>query len=252
MRLRFLKSLLSRAGILPSHLTANISASLSPDLAEAREGTKPRVEPRYAGALGHATKRAFDVSAALTLLILLSPLMLTVALLVMRDGGACVYGHTRVGMDGRKFRCLKFRSMVRNADAVLQALLASDPAARAEWEKDFKLRNDVRVTRLGRFIRKTSIDELPQLWNVVRGDMSLVGPRPVVEKELERYGDSVSYYLRVLPGITGLWQVSGRNDADYDKRVMLDVAYVRNWTFAGDIVILFKTIGVVIYGRGAY
>ncbi|RLK39122.1 Undecaprenyl-phosphate galactose phosphotransferase WbaP [Cupriavidus plantarum] len=260
MRLRFLKSLLSRAGILPSHLTANISASMSPDLTDTRApqsqgkhgGMSAPAGPRYARAYGHAAKRVFDVGAALTLLVLLSPLMLTVAMLVMRDGGACVYGHTRVGMDGRRFRCLKFRSMVRNADAVLQALLASDPAARAEWDRDFKLRNDVRVTRLGRFIRKTSIDELPQLWNVVRGDMSLVGPRPVVEKELERYGDSVSYYLRVLPGITGLWQVSGRNDADYDKRVMLDVTYVRNWTFAGDIVILFKTIGVVIYGRGAY
>ena len=248
--MRFIKSLLARSGILPARFTA-ASPALSPGLAG---GFAPPHDAgqRYAGAYGHAAKRAFDVGAALVLLLLLSPLMLTVALLVMRDGGPCVFGHTRVGMDGRKFRCLKFRSMVRNADAVLKELLASDPAARAEWEKDFKLRNDVRVTALGRFIRKTSIDELPQLWNVVRGDMSLVGPRPVVEKELERYGDSVSYYLRVLPGITGLWQVSGRNDADYDKRVTLDVAYVRNWTFAGDIVILFKTIGVVIHGRGAY
>jgi len=248
--MRFIKSLLARSGILPTRFTA-ASSVLSPGLADgfapARTGGQ-----RYAGAYGLAVKRVFDVGGALALLLVLSPLMLTVALLVMRDGGACVYGHTRVGMDGRKFRCLKFRSMVRNADAVLKELLAIDPAARAEWEKDFKLRNDVRVTALGRFIRKTSIDELPQLWNVVRGDMSLVGPRPVVEKELERYGESVSYYLRVLPGITGLWQVSGRNDADYDTRVALDVAYVRNWTFAGDIVILFKTIGVVFHGRGAY
>ncbi|PLP97451.1 sugar transferase [Cupriavidus pauculus] len=248
--MRFIKSLLARSGILPTRFTA-ASSALSPGLAD---GLAPshHAGQRYAGAYGQAAKRAFDVGAALVLLLLLSPLMLTVALLVMRDGGPCVFGHTRVGMGGRKFSCLKFRSMVRDADAVLKELLASDPVARAEWEKDFKLRNDVRVTALGRFIRKTSIDELPQLWNVVRGDMSLVGPRPVVEKELERYGESASYYLRVLPGITGLWQVSGRNDADYDKRVTLDVAYVRNWTFAGDIVILFKTIGVVIHGRGAY
>jgi Undecaprenyl-phosphate galactose phosphotransferase WbaP len=248
--MRFIKSLLARSGVLPTRFTA-ASSALSPGLADGFAPARGDGQ-RYAGARGLAAKRAFDIGAALVLLVLLSPLMLTVALLVMRDGGPCVFGHARVGMGGRKFRCLKFRSMVRNADAVLRDLLATDPTARAEWEKDFKLRHDVRVTALGRFIRRTSIDELPQLWNVVRGDMSLVGPRPVVEKELERYGDSVSYYLRVLPGITGLWQVSGRNDADYDKRVMLDVTYVRNWTFAGDIVILFKTIGVVIHGRGAY
>jgi undecaprenyl-phosphate galactose phosphotransferase len=178
--------------------------------------------------------------------------MLTVALIVMKDGGPCLFGHTRIGANGRKFKCLKFRSMVMNADVVLKELLASDPVARAEWERDFKLRDDVRITRLGRFIRRTSIDELPQLWNVVRGDMSLVGPRPVVEKELERYGDAAAYYLRVLPGITGPWQVSGRNETDYGTRISLDVAYVRNWTFVGDIVILFKTVGVVLHGRGAY
>lgn len=207
---------------------------------------------RLPPALGLGVKRAFDAAAALTLLLLLSPLMLTVALLVMRDGGPCVFGHTRIGANGRKFKCLKFRSMVMNADAVLQELLATDPVARAEWERDFKLRDDVRITRLGRFIRRTSIDELPQLWNVVRGDMSLVGPRPVVEKELERYGDAAAYYLRVLPGITGPWQVSGRNETDYGTRISLDVGYVRNWSFVGDIVILFKTVGVVLHGRGAY
>jgi len=207
---------------------------------------------RLPPALGLGVKRAFDAAAALTLLLLLSPLMLTVALIVMKDGGPCLFGHTRIGANGRKFKCLKFRSMVMNADVVLKELLASDPVARAEWERDFKLRDDVRITRLGRFIRRTSIDELPQLWNVVRGDMSLVGPRPVVEKELERYGDAAAYYLRVLPGITGPWQVSGRNETDYGTRISLDVAYVRNWSFVGDIVILFKTVGVVLHGRGAY
>ncbi|MGO4314079.1 sugar transferase, partial [Pseudomonas sp. KB_15] len=127
---------------------------------------------RLPPALGLGVKRAFDTAAALTLLLLLSPLMLTVALIVMKDGGPCLFGHTRIGANGRKFKCLKFRSMVMNADVVLKELLASDPVARAEWERDFKLRDDVRITRLGRFIRRTSIDELPQLWNVVRGDMS--------------------------------------------------------------------------------
>lgn len=258
-----LKSLLSRIGIMPNRLTA-ASPAMPPELpgfmapvASTQAPTTQATPEAQTGqarrlAFGLGTKRVFDVAAALVLMLLLSPLLVMVALLVMRDGGPCLYGHTRVGVDGRKFRCLKFRSMVRNADAVLKDLLASDAQARAEWAADFKLKHDVRVTRLGHFIRKTSIDELPQLWNVVRGDMSLVGPRPVVEKELERYGDSVSYYLGVLPGITGLWQVSGRNDTDYDTRVALDVAYVRNWTFGGDIVILFKTIGVVLRGRGAY
>lgn len=197
-------------------------------------------------------KRVFDIAAALSLLLVLLPLLAVLALLVKHDGGPCMFGHTRVGMHGRTFRCLKFRSMICNADSVLKHLLASDPAARAEWEKDQKLRNDVRVTRFGRFMRRTSLDELPQLWNVLRGDMSLVGPRPVVEKELRRYGDAAVYYLRVLPGITGLWQVSGRNETDYDQRVSLDISYVKNWSFAGDLRILFRTFGVVFGGRGAY
>lgn len=197
-------------------------------------------------------KRAFDIVAASMLLLTLSPLLALIALMVKHDGGPCVFGHARVGMHGRTFRCLKFRSMIHNADKVLKELLASDPVARAEWEKDFKLRNDIRVTRLGRFMRRTSLDELPQLWNVLRGDMSLVGPRPVVEKELRRYGDAAGYYLRVLPGITGLWQVSGRNETNYERRVFLDVSYVKNWSLAGDLRILVRTIGVVLGGRGAY
>lgn len=197
-------------------------------------------------------KRAFDIAASLTLLIVLSPMLTVIALLVKQDGGPSVFGHLRIGMHGRTFRCLKFRSMVRNADTALKELLATDAAARAEWEKDFKLRNDIRVTRLGRFMRRTSLDELPQLWNVLRGDMSLVGPRPVVEKELRRYGDAAAYYLRVLPGITGLWQVSGRSETDYSRRVLLDVSYVKNWSFTGDIRILCRTVGVVLGGRGAY
>jgi lipopolysaccharide/colanic/teichoic acid biosynthesis glycosyltransferase len=139
-----------------------------------------------------------------------------------------------------------------NADVVLKELLANDPAARAEWQQDFKLKNDVRVTAIGRFLRRTSLDELPQLWNVVRGDMSLVGPRPVVEQELERYGHDVRYYLMAKPGITGLWQVSGRNDVDYAKRVSLDVSYVQRWSLSQDVAILLKTVGVVMRREGAY
>ncbi len=197
-------------------------------------------------------KRALDVVAAITLLLLLSPLLCVIGLLVMRDGGPCVYRHARIGKNGKMFACLKFRSMVPDADAALARHLATDPEARAEWERDFKLRHDIRITRLGRFIRHTSLDELPQLWNVLRGDMSLVGPRPIVEKELERYGDAAACYMRVRPGITGLWQVSGRNDTGYERRVSLDVSYVRNWTLSGDLLILFRTIGVVLVGRGAY
>ena len=166
-------------------------------------------------------KRTFDLVAASLLLLALAPLLLSVAWLVSRDGGPATFGHTRIGRHGKPFRCLKFRSMVIDAQARLADLLARDPDARAEWERDFKLKNDPRVTALGAFIRKTSLDELPQLINVLRGDMSLVGPRPVVADEVERYGDDKVFYLMARPGITGLWQISGRNDIDYDSRVAL-------------------------------
>ena len=144
------------------------------------------------------------------------------------------------------------RSMILNSQAVLQKLLDTDPAARDEWDKDFKLKNDPRITPIGHFIRKTSLDELPQLWNVLKGDMSLVGPRPVVDAELERYAEDVDYYLMAKPGITGLWQVSGRNDIDYSTRVYLDSWYVKNWSLWYDLAILFKTVGVVFRKEGAY
>ncbi|WP_322030666.1 sugar transferase [Paraburkholderia sp. J76] len=202
--------------------------------------------------IGHALKRAFDIVAAVSAMVLLSPLLVVIALMVKRDHGPALYGHTRVGRHGKKFRCLKFRSMVMNSEQVLKDLLEHDPEARAEWEREFKLKNDVRVTRIGHFLRRTSLDELPQLWNVLRGQMSFVGPRPIIDQELERYGEASKYYLMATPGITGLWQVSGRNDIDYATRVSLDVAYVMNWTFRKDIGILFKTFFVVIRGTGAY
>jgi Undecaprenyl-phosphate galactose phosphotransferase WbaP len=197
-------------------------------------------------------KRSFDVVSASILLILLAPLLAIIALLVKRDGGPCLFGHTRIGQNGIQFKCLKFRSMVTNADVVLKDLIERDPVAREEWQRDFKLKNDIRITKVGRFIRHTSIDELPQLWNVLRGEMSLVGPRPIVQAELERYGGDVAYYLVGRPGITGLWQVSGRSDIDYAARVSLDVSYVKDWCIKNDIKILLRTVLVVIKGRGAY
>jgi Undecaprenyl-phosphate galactose phosphotransferase WbaP len=197
-------------------------------------------------------KRLFDICGASSLLICLAPILIGIALVVLSDGGKILFGHSRVGMNGRAFRCLKFRSMVTNADVVLERLLASDPAAREEWNREFKLKNDCRITPIGRILRKTSLDELPQLWNVLRGEMSLVGPRPIVEKELTKYGDDLKYYLMTKPGMTGLWQVSGRNDVDYDTRVALDVSYAKNQSFVLDITILLKTFKVVFNADGAY
>lgn len=205
-----------------------------------------------AGVVRRVAKRIFDVVVASLLIVLLLPLFLVIAVVVRRDGGAVLYGHVRIGRDGVPFNCLKFRSMVANADAVLEELLKRDPVARAEWEREFKLKNDVRITAIGRLLRKTSMDELPQLFNVVKGEMSLVGPRPIVREELLRYGDNASYYLMTKPGMTGLWQVSGRNDVDYSTRVLLDVAYVKELSLRRDLWILFRTVGVVFRGSGAY
>jgi len=197
-------------------------------------------------------KRGFDIVVASLLLLFLAPVFALLCYMVKRDGGNAIYGHERVGQDGKKFKCLKFRSMVTNSKEVLENLLATSEEARREWDKDFKLKNDPRITRIGGFLRKTSLDELPQLWNVIRGEMSLVGPRPVIEAELERYAGDVDYYLMAKPGMTGLWQVSGRNDIDYDTRVYFDSWYVKNWALWTDIAILFKTAGVVLRRDGAY
>lgn len=201
---------------------------------------------------GEFAKRVLDIIGAIVLGVVFAPLMIVISLLMRRRGGEVIYRHRRVGRDGRMFECLKFRTMVPNADEVLRQLLESNPELRAEWVRDHKLRNDPRITRIGRFLRRTSLDELPQLWNVMRGEMSLVGPRPVVREELLRYGRNVRTYLAAKPGITGLWQVTGRNDTDYRRRVVLDTYYVRNQTLLLDLYILFKTTGVVLGGSGAY
>lgn len=198
------------------------------------------------------TKRAFDLLASLTLLLALAPLMAWLALRIRSDGGPAIFVHRRVGQGGRMFPCFKFRSMVIDAQARLEKLLASDPVLLVEWERDHKLKDDPRISAVGQFLRRTSLDELPQLFNVLRGEMSLVGPRPIVTEELEKYGEDAEYFLMVRPGITGLWQVSGRNDVDYDTRVYLDTWYVKNWSMWYDIAILFKTLKVVALRHGAY
>jgi Undecaprenyl-phosphate galactose phosphotransferase WbaP len=204
--------------------------------------------------LEHLLKRAFDLASVAVILVLFGVIMLTVAVLVrLTTGKQVIYGHKRLGRDGREFKCYKFRSMVPNAEQVLKELLEKDPDARAEWDRDFKLKNDPRITRVGRFIRKTSLDELPQLWNVVKGEMSIVGPRPVVRDEFDKYyGAAREHYLSVPPGLTGLWQVSGRNDLDYDQRVALDREYVDSWNVFTDFFIVMRTVKVMFARRGAY
>jgi len=197
-------------------------------------------------------KDVMDRVAAAIALVLLSPILLVIAWAIRKDGGPAMYGHRRIGKDGRLFTCLKFRSMVVNAGEILERLLANDPALRKEYEETYKLKNDPRVTKIGKFLRKTSLDELPQLLNVLRGDMSLTGPRPIVEDERKYYAEKIGDYLSVRPGITGLWQVSGRNDTDYNQRVYLDSWYVRNWSLWNDVIILFKTVSAVLKRKGAY
>ena len=197
-------------------------------------------------------KRLLDLVGAVVLGLVFAPLIAVIVFLMRRGGGTVIYRHRRVGRGGRTFCCLKFRTMIPNADQVLRELLEGNPELQAEWMRDHKLRNDPRVTRLGRFLRRTSLDELPQLLNVLRGEMSLVGPRPVVREELLRYGRNVDTYLAARPGITGLWQVTGRNNIDYRRRVVLDTYYVRNQNLLLDLYILLKTTGVVLGGKGAY
>jgi Undecaprenyl-phosphate galactose phosphotransferase WbaP len=232
-------------------LSADISDDQKPDHAASRQRDEADIENTRM-TVNDVAKRAIDIVGASTLLLMLLPIFLTIGVIVSKDGGKVFFGHDRVGRGGRKFRCLKFRSMVNNADVVLANLLATDPRARDEWNRDFKLKDDVRITRIGRILRKTSLDELPQLWNVLRGDMSLVGPRPIVEKELPRYGTDAPFYLMVKPGMTGLWQVSGRNDVDYATRVSLDVTYVKERSVLLDVSILLRTFKVVFERDGAY
>ena len=199
-------------------------------------------------------KRLFDFCVALALIIIVLPVACLIIVASVVTGGSPIYSHVRIGRGGREFGCLKFRSMRRDADIVLTRLLQHDPAAKLEWEVSLKLRNDPRVTRLGRFLRETSLDELPQLINVLIGHMSLVGPRPVTKDGLTRFycPSEAASYCYVRPGLTGLWQVSGRSEAGYDKRVALDMRYIQRLFLRTDLMILFQTIDVVVRQRGAW
>lgn len=211
-----------------------------------------RVQQNLAKWSSRILKRLFDIAGSISIIIILSPALIYISRKVKQDGGPAIYGHERIGKGGKSFKCLKFRSMVINSKEVLEELLENDSDARVEWDATFKLKNDPRITKIGGFLRRTSLDELPQLFNVLKGEMSLVGPRPIITAELERYNEEVDYYLLSKPGMTGLWQVSGRSDVDYETRVYLDAWYVKNWSMWNDIAILFKTIGVVLKKDGAY
>jgi lipopolysaccharide/colanic/teichoic acid biosynthesis glycosyltransferase len=204
---------------------------------------------------GDFTKRSFDVVFSLLVLIFLSPLYLILALLItISSPGPIFYIQQRVGKNYKRFGCIKFRTMVRDADELLEAIVANSPQMREEFENNFKLRDDPRITWIGKFLRLTSLDEFPQFWNVLMGDMSVVGPRPLVPEELCKYGNRIDKVLTIRPGITGLWQVSGRNDIPYPQRVQMDVYYIncRNWLM--DLWIIVKTVGVIIFphNNGAY
>lgn len=203
--------------------------------------------------LGGNAKRLIDILAASCILLMLLPLFLfTSAAIALQGRGPILYGHERIGFGGRSFRCWKFRTMCVDGDRILKELLACDAAARSEWATRRKLKNDPRVTPLGRVLREYSVDELPQLLNVLKGDMSLIGPRPVVEEELSYFGGDILHYCSARPGITGLWQVSGRSDTDFGRRVELDTQYVTSWSLRLDLVILLRTIPAVLGAKGSY
>ncbi|CDN49603.1 MULTISPECIES: sugar transferase [Neorhizobium] len=202
---------------------------------------------------GGLAKRSFDITAAALALILFSPIFLMIAALVkFSDNGPIFYGHRRIGHNGRTFKCLKFRTMAVNGDEVLRNYLKANPQAAEEWRATRKLKFDPRVTVVGTVLRKLSLDELPQLLNILRGEMSVVGPRPVVDEELNLYDSFAAFYLSTRPGLTGLWQISGRNDVSYDTRIAFDTQYVQNWSLIGDVAIIVKTIPAVCMARGSY
>ena len=211
------------------------------------------LEDRLALKRNVVTKRVFDILCSFMGLVMLSPLLLVIMLLIRLDTkGPVLFGHKRLGKSGRYFSCYKFRTMIVNGQEVFEEFLRNDSDARAQWNRDYKLKDDPRITRTGKLLRKMSLDELPQLWNVIKGDMSLVGPRPIVAEEVEKYGEKSKYLFKVTPGITGLWQVSGRNDVDYEERILLDEYYAKNWSLWLDIELLMRTVGAVVKKEGAY
>ncbi|MCH3915381.1 MAG: undecaprenyl-phosphate galactose phosphotransferase WbaP [Acidaminococcaceae bacterium] len=207
--------------------------------------------------LAHAYNRVikfvFDMVLTVVGTICISPILLLLIVLIKHDSpGPVIFAHRRIGRHGKYFMCYKFRTMCIDAQNKLEQYLKDNPEMREEWEKDFKLKDDPRITRIGHFLRKTSLDELPQIFNVLKGDMSLVGPRPIIKAEVPRYGDYINDYFMVRPGITGMWQVNGRSDTTYDERVGMDSWYVRNWAVWLDVMLLFRTFKAVFKGKGAY
>jgi Undecaprenyl-phosphate galactose phosphotransferase WbaP len=226
--------LCTRTGVLGGYFTIRVSKKLS------------MLVPRM-------LKRGLDVFLCISAAIVLSPLLLAIAACIkLTSKGPVFFRHRRIGRDDVPFYAWKFRTMVSNADTFLAEKLATNPALRAEWERDHKLRDDPRITTVGKFMRKCSLDELPQLWNVVRGDMSLVGPRPICSDEVVKYAEYFDHYARVRPGITGLWQISGRNETTYEERVQLDTYYVNNWSLWLDLYIIAQTFRTVLTRHGAY
>ena len=212
-----------------------------------------RLKNNLARPINRWIKTIFDYVLTITGTIAISPILIVIALWIYKDSpGPVIFKHRRIGKNGKEFNCYKFRSMCVDAKERLEQLLKTDPEAKAEWEKDFKLKNDPRITKSGAFLRKTSLDELPQIFNVLKGEMSLVGPRPIIRDEMVRYGEYINDYLMVKPGITGMWQVSGRSDTDYKQRVQLDSWYVRNWSIWLDTMLLWRTIKIVAQCKGAY
>ena len=208
--------------------------------------------PQY-GVPSSPMTRVFDIAVILLAAPYILLFFVIISILIMLDSrGRPIYGQTRIGRGGRRFKAYKFRTMVRNADQLLQHYLEKSPELRAEWRAMHKLKRDPRVTRIGAFLRKSSLDELPQFWNILVGDMSLVGPRPIVDAEIEKYGESFGLYIQVRPGLTGLWQVSGRSDTTYERRVALDEYYICNRSLKLDLQILWKTVFVVLRKNGAY
>ena len=261
-KLMFQKSALLRAFASMSAVVAgpgggagNVSGDMPGDMADAAPAVRryPASHTPPGIMIDDGLIRALDIAGALFALILAFPVMVIVALAVkLTSPGPVLFAHVRVGRYGRRFACLKFRTMAIDADAQLKALLDSDPAARAEWQTSQKLRRDPRVTSIGRFLRRTSLDELPQLFTVLWGDMSLVGPRPIVESEIPRYGRHYAIYCRVRPGVTGLWQVQRDADTSYRRRVAFDVAFARGRSLRLYVLILARTVPAVLTGRGAW
>lgn len=210
----------------------------------------PRHEPALR--LDWRGKRVLDIIGALLLAAVFAPVIVVIVAWLKLQGGPILFRHARLGRAGKTFTCYKFRTMVPNADQALAELLRRRPDLQAEWARDHKLREDPRVTRFGAFLRRTSLDELPQLWNVLKGDMSLVGPRPIVQQEIWRYSGAIRHYLALRPGLTGLWQVSGRNNVPYRRRVAMDRFYATRASLRLDLWILLRTVGVILFPRGAY